>query len=164
MPTNAQHSLKTRKIIFALLLTLICIVIAYAAFQKDRPWVVPEEVKKLKNPLSPAESTLKVAKAIYIDQCAQCHGELGKGDGPESMMHSLAPADLTDAGHMRAITDGEIFYQISEGRKPMPSFKKRLTEEERWGLVLFVRSFARSNPATEKKPDPGQDTIATSKD
>ena len=164
MPTNAQHNLKTRKILFASLLALICIVIAYAALQKDRPWVVPEEAKKLKNPLSPSDCILRGAKAIYMDECAQCHGERGKGDGPESMMHSLAPADLTDAGHMRAITDGEIFYQISEGRKPMPSFKKRLTEEERWGLVLFVRSFVRPNPATEKKPDPGQDTIATSKD
>ncbi len=164
MPTNAQHNLKTRKILFASLLALICIVIAYAAFQKDRPWVVPEEAKKLKNPLSPSDSILRGAKAIYRDECAQCHGERGKGDGRESMMHSLAPADLTDAGHMNGITDGEIFYQISEGRKPMPSFKKRLTEEERWGLVLFVRSFVRPNSATEKKPDLGKDTAASSKD
>jgi mono/diheme cytochrome c family protein len=40
------------------------------------------------------------------------------------------------------LTDGEIYYQITEGRKPMPSFKKRLTEEQRWQLVLLVRSFA----------------------
>ena len=42
---------------------------------------------------------------------------------------------------MSATTDGELFYQISEGRKPMPAFKKRLTEEQRWQLVLLVRSF-----------------------
>jgi mono/diheme cytochrome c family protein len=139
-------------------------VIAYAVLQKDRPWVVPEEVKKLKNPLSPSEPVLKGAKAIYMAECAQCHGEHGKGDGPEAMMHSSAPADLTDAGHMKGITDGEIFYQISEGRKPMPSFKKRLTEEERWELVLFVRSFARPNTPIEKKLDPGKDTATSSKD
>jgi mono/diheme cytochrome c family protein len=40
------------------------------------------------------------------------------------------------------LTDGEIFYQISEGRKPMPSFKKKLSEAQRWQLVLLVRSFA----------------------
>ncbi len=163
MPTNAQLSLKTRKILFASLLAVICIVMAYAAFQKDRPWVVPEEAKKLKNPLSSSDSILRGAKAIYMDECAQCHGERGKGDGPESMMHSLAPADLTDAGHMNGITDGEIFYQISEGRKPMPSFKKRLTEEERWGLVLFVRSFVRASLDMEKQPDPGKEATATPK-
>jgi mono/diheme cytochrome c family protein len=153
MSTDAQISLKTRKILFASLLALICIVIVYAAFQRDRPWVVPEEVKKLKNPLTPSESTLKAARGIYMDDCAQCHGERGKGDGPEALMHSPAPADLTDAGHMNGVTDGEIFYQISEGRKPMPSFKKRLTEDERWGLVLLVRSFTRPPAAAEKNPD-----------
>jgi mono/diheme cytochrome c family protein len=153
MSTDAQISLKTRKILFASLLALICIVIVYAAFQRDRPWVVPEEVKKLKNPLTPSESTLKAARGIYMDDCAQCHGERGKGDGPEALMHSPAPADLTDAGRMNGVTDGEIFYQISEGRKPMPSFKKRLTEDERWGLVLLVRSFTRPPAAAEKNPD-----------
>ena len=153
MTAVAQPKLKTRKILFASLLALICIVIVYAALQRDRPWVVPEEVKKLKNPLAPSESTLKAARRIYTDECAQCHGERGKGDGPEAIMHSPAPADLTDAGHMNTVTDGEIFYQISEGRKPMPSFKKRLTEDERWGLVLLVRSFTRPPAASEKNPD-----------
>jgi len=153
MTAVAQPNLKTRKILFASLLALICIVIVYAALQRDRPWVVPEEVKKLKNPLAPSESTLKAARRIYTDECAQCHGERGKGDGPEAIMHSPAPADLTDAGHMKTVTDGEIFYQISEGRKPMPSFKKRLTEDERWGLVLLVRSFTRPPAAREKNPD-----------
>jgi mono/diheme cytochrome c family protein len=152
MSTDAQLNLKTRKILFVSLLVLICIVLVYAEFQKDRPWVVPEEVKKLKNPLKPSESTLRVAKTIYTDECAECHGEYGKGDGPKAMMHAPAPADLTDARQMNTVTDGEIFYQISEGRKPMPSFKKRLTEEQRWGLVLFVRSFSQPTDATEQKP------------
>jgi mono/diheme cytochrome c family protein len=63
-------------------------------------------------------------------------------------MYDPAPGNLTDAKHMSTRTDGELFYQISQGRKPMPSFKKRLTEEQRWQLVLLVRSFAESSPAT----------------
>jgi mono/diheme cytochrome c family protein len=149
MSTDAQISLKTRKILFASLLAIICVALVYAALQKDRPWVVPEEVKRLKNPLPPSEPTLKAARTIYLDECAQCHGEHGKGDGPEAMMHSPAPADLTDAGRMNTVADGEIFYQISEGRKPMPSFKKRLTEDQRWGLVLLVRSL--SAPSADTK-------------
>src|SRR5258708_12240409 len=121
MPTNAQRNLKTRKILFGSLLALICIVIAYAAFQKDRPWVVPEEAKKLKNPLSSSDSILRGAKAIYMDECAQCHAERGKGDGPESMMHSLPPADLTDPGHMTCLTYGQICYQLSPAPTPTPS-------------------------------------------
>ena len=164
MPTDAQLKLKTRKILFVALLAVICLVIAYAAFQKDRPWVVPEEIKKLKNPLQASESNLKAARGIYVDECAQCHGERGRGDGPEAMMHSPAPADLTDAGHMNGLTDGEIFYQISEGKKPMPSFKKRLTEEQRWGLVLFVRSLTWPTAAAEKNVTPGKDTATPRKE
>ncbi len=163
MSTDAQPNLKTRKILFASLLVLICIALVYAAFQRDKPWIIPEEVKKLKNPVAPTESTLKAARGIYMEECAQCHGERGKGDGPEAMMHDPPPADITDTRHMNTVTDGEIFYQISEGRKPMPSFKKRLTEDQRWGLVLLVRSFARPLAVTEAKPEPGKDITSPSK-
>jgi len=163
MSSDTRRNLKTRKLLFASILALICTVIAYAVFQSDRPWVVPEEIKKLKNPLLPSETTLKAARRVYVDECAQCHGDHGKGDGPEAAMHSPAPADFTDAGHMNGVTDGGIFYQISEGRKPMPSFKKRLTEEQRWGLVLFVRSFSRRNSSEAKNPDTGNDATTPAK-
>jgi mono/diheme cytochrome c family protein len=150
MAPDAQRNRKTRKLLFLALLALICVVIVNAVFQSDRPWVIPEEVKKLKNPLQPSEAAMKAARGIYANECAQCHGERGKGDGPEAAMHSPAPTDLTYAAHMNSVTDGGIYYQISQGRKPMPSFKKRLSEEQRWGLVLLVRSFAA--PSEVRKP------------
>jgi len=51
------------------------------------------------------------------------------------------------------MTDGELFWKISEGRRPMPEFKKRLTEEQRWQLVNYVRTFA-PKPAPAPKPTP----------
>jgi len=151
MSADAQANLKTRRILFVVLLALICIVLVYAIFQNDKPWVVAEEVKRLKNPIASSEATLKAARGIYLDECAQCHGERGKGDGPEAAMHSPSPSDITDSKHMNTVTDGELFYQISEGRKPMPSFKGRLTEDQRWGLVLFVRAL--SGSAAPRIPD-----------
>jgi len=166
MSTDTQPNLKTRKTLFAVLLVLICTALVYTAFQRDKPWVVPEEVKRMKNPLAASEPNLKAAWGIYIDECAQCHGERGKGDGPEAAMHSPAPSDITDSKHMNTVTDGQVFYQISEGRKPMPSFKKRLTEDQRWGLVLFVRTLSGSvaPPIPEKMPDASKKTTASSKD
>jgi len=163
MPSNAPRNLKLRKILFGSLLGLICIVVVYAVYQQKKVWAVPEEVKKLKNPLPPSESNRKAAMALYQDKCAQCHGDAGKGDGPEAMMHDPSPADLTDARHMNTLTDGEIFYQISEGRKPMPSFKKRLTEDQRWQLVLLVRAFAQPAVTPEQKPDGGKKPASSSK-
>ncbi|HET8921530.1 MAG TPA: c-type cytochrome [Candidatus Acidoferrum sp.] len=142
MSANPPSNLKIRKILFASVLVLICITLIYSGYQQNKPWVVPEEVKKLKNPVPPSESALKAAGALYMEECAQCHGDHGKGDGPEAAMHRPSPADLTDPARMNSVTDGEIFYQIAEGRRPMPSFKNRLTQDQRWQLVLFVRSFS----------------------
>src|SRR5256884_716830 len=89
-----------------------------------------------KNPLPASPSTLNAAREIYFDECVQCHGERGQGDGPQAKSHYPLPADLTDPKLLRNVTDGEIFYQISQGRRPMPSFKNRLTQDQRWQLVL----------------------------
>jgi mono/diheme cytochrome c family protein len=146
MRTPPQRNLALRKVLFAFVLALIVLSLILAVVQ-NREWVIPEEARKLKNPVAPSAAVMASARLIYLDKCAQCHGDSGKGDGPEGKMYDPAPGNLTDAKHMSTRTDGELFYQISQGRKPMPSFKKRLTEEQRWQLVLLVRSFAESSPA-----------------
>jgi len=138
---NSEAGRNLRKALLAGVFVLICIAIGLAVFHRA-PWVVPIPDKERKNPLSASEANLAVAKKIYNDQCANCHGDGGKGDGSDAMMYDPTPSDLTDAAKMSKRTDGEIYYQLTEGRKPMPSFKKKLTEEQRWQLVLFVRSLA----------------------
>ncbi len=145
MPASSKthNSLRLRKLLFASLLAVICIAILVAVYQ-NREWKVPEEAKLRQNPVQPSPAALASARTIYLDKCTQCHGETGKGDGPDATMYYPSPASFTDTKRMKAVTDGELFYQISQGRKPMPSFKKRLTEEQRWQLVILVRSFAAS--------------------
>jgi len=48
---------------------------------------------------------------------------------------------------MNSVSDGELFYKISEGHRPMPGFRKRFTEQQRWQLVIFIRSFGGSTAA-----------------
>jgi mono/diheme cytochrome c family protein len=143
-----------RKFLLACTIALIFLSIGFAAFQKT-PWIVPLAEKARINPLTASDANISAAKQIYAANCANCHGDSGKGDGSDAMMYDPPPADLTDAAHMSKVTDGEIYYQITEGRKPMPSFKRRLTEEQRWQLVLLVRSFAGapSTPPPAKQPD-----------
>jgi len=141
MTTRAQSALRLRKLIFILLLFAIFAAIGFAVYQNSR-WNVPEEAKRRQNPIAPSPDALAAARRIYLDKCVQCHGETGKGDGSDAKMYFPAPASFADAARMSTVTDGELFYEISQGRKPMPAFKKRLTEEQRWQLVLLVRSFA----------------------
>lgn len=152
MPANPPRALWFRKVFFAATLLLICALVIHWVTQENKPWVVPPQFKSLKNPLTLSESNLNAARQIYMDGCAQCHGDRGKGDGPEARSHYPLPADLTDPKLLANTPDGEIFYQISEGRRPMPSFKRRLTEDERWQLVLLVRSFSRQPAASGNAP------------
>jgi hypothetical protein len=152
MPTSASPNFKLRKILFSSSLALIGLTVVYFIYQQNKPWIVPEEFKSLKNPLLPSESNLNSARQLYGEECAQCHGNHGEGDGPQARTHSPLPADLTDAARMAKVTDGEIFYQITEGRRPMPSFKNRLTQDQRWQLVLLVRSFSPPIVAPKLKP------------
>jgi mono/diheme cytochrome c family protein len=141
------------KVMFLLVLGIVVVAIVYSAVNKAPwSWPVPEEAKQLKNPLQATAPALKSAREVYRDKCAQCHGDSGRGDGRDASRYDPAPTDFTDTKRMSAVTDGELFYKISEGKKPMPRFKNKLSEDQRWELVLLIRSFAQSaTPPTNNK-------------
>jgi mono/diheme cytochrome c family protein len=136
-------------------LLLVAAGSAVYAFFHPGPWIVPEEAKQVVNPLKASQADLPGARKLYLDKCAECHGDTGKGDGPQGKMYDPLPSNLTDAAHMNSVSDGELFYKISEGHRPMPAFRKRLTEEQRWQLVLFLRSLTAATPPAPASPSSG---------
>jgi mono/diheme cytochrome c family protein len=146
MPINSPNAVRVRKLLLGLIFVTLCVVAVFAYYE-NTPWKVPEEAKRRPNPIEPSASGLAAGRSIYMDKCTQCHGQTGKGDGPDAASYYPSPTSLIDAKHMSSVTDGEIFYQISQGRKPMPAFKKKLSEEQRWQLVLYVRSLAPVPPS-----------------
>ena len=134
-----------------LALLLIAALLAAGWAVAHESWPAPAEAKKLKNPVAPTPDNLATARGIWMDKCANCHGDKGAGDGPEAMMYDPAPPALNDAHMMGEMTDGEIFWKIGEGRKPMPSFKKQLTDEQRWQVVNFLRTLV-VRPAPKTPP------------
>jgi mono/diheme cytochrome c family protein len=155
MGKASKQARRLRLILFVGALALIVVSVVLAMLHRG-PWVVPPADKARKNPLPATPANLAAAKPIYGNKCSDCHGDTGKGDGPDAMMYDPSPSDLTDAAKMNKLTDGEIFYQITEGRKPMPAFKKKLSEEQRWQLVLFVRSLATPTNQTAPLATAGQ--------
>ena len=144
-----------RKILFACTIGLIFMSIGFAALQKPN-WDAPPDIKQMKNPVAPTAANRKEAQSIFDEKCSNCHGDTGKGDGSDAMMYDPPPADLTDTKRMSKFTDGELYYKITVGKKPMPSFEKRLTEQQRWEMVLLVRSLANSSEV--KKLDNANET------
>jgi mono/diheme cytochrome c family protein len=150
MSVAPKRSHALPKAMFLLILAIIAVAIVYFAANKAPwSWPVPEEAKRLKNPLQSTAPALKSAREVYGDKCAHCHGNTGKGDGRDANRYDPAPTDFTDAKRVNGATDGELFYKISEGKKPMPVFKNRLSEDQRWELVLLIRSFATAPAATQ---------------
>jgi len=108
-----------------------------------KPWVVPASAKRVKNAVPVTKATLAAAGTLYMENCALCHGDAGKGDGPGAQAINVKPANFTDAKMMRAETDGSIFWKMSTGRGPMPAWKDVLTEKERWELVGYIRKLGK---------------------
>jgi mono/diheme cytochrome c family protein len=143
---DARQKLRLRKFLFVALLALVALSIVLGVTHRGE-WNIPEEAKRRENPVLSSPQALDAARILYDDHCERCHGKTGRGDGVDATKFSTSPRDLTDTRRMSAQSDGELFYKISEGRRPMPEFKTKLTEEQRWQLVLLRRSLA----GTDKK-------------
>ena len=72
-------------------------------------------------------------------QCKSCHGLKGLGDGPKSESLDIFSGDFSK-DEIQSLSDGSLFWKISEGRKPMPSFKEKLSDTERWQVVTYIRT------------------------
>ncbi len=112
-------------------------------YRDTGPWVVPEAAKAIANPVPATSAGMIAGASLYSDNCARCHGDRGDGDGPDAKMYRPPPAALSSAMRSNHMSDGEIFWKITEGRRPMPGFKKDLTDEQRWQLVNFLRTLAK---------------------
>ena len=127
-----------RKKMLTVLLLLMFAIIGSAFFQQE-DWKAPASADAKKNPLTADATTLAAGKAVYVKECQTCHGKKGKGDGPGAKDLDKPAGDFTKA-KMQSQTDGALFWKTSEGRKPMPMFKKKLTEEKIWQTIIYMRT------------------------
>lgn len=77
-----------------------------------------------------------VTIVAWSQNCTQCHGQLGRGDGPRGPM--LKATNLSDPAWQSAVTDEQIAASIKVGRGAMPSFKQ-LPDVTIANLVKLVR-------------------------
>jgi mono/diheme cytochrome c family protein len=103
------------------------------------------EAAKLKNPVPADAASLEAGKKLYTEQCAGCHGDAGKGDGPmAAYTGEPLPSDLSDVEWSHGSTDGEIYTIIRDGidGTAMKDFAKDLKETEIWQVVNYVKTLA----------------------
>jgi mono/diheme cytochrome c family protein len=108
--------------------------------QAQTPWAAPESEKAKKNPAPNDKKTIEQGAKVAKVNCVSCHGDKGKGNGPAAVALNPKPADWTSK-RVQDEPDGEIFWKITTGRGPMPSWR-HLPENDRWALVRYLRTLA----------------------
>jgi len=78
---------------------------------------------------------IAAGKTIYEANCVACHAADGSGAVPG------AP-DFTEAGTMASQASQALFEVVGEGRGEMPSFEGKLSEDQQWQVVDYLRPFS----------------------
>ena len=94
-----------------------------------------------RNPFTPDAELLRIGAKVYVDTCLACHGETGLGDGPAGVGLDPPPAELVV--HVPLHSDADIFGFVNEGipRTAMAALGERLTDNEIWHVVNYIRTF-----------------------
>ena len=123
---------------------IVMFVTALMAFMpktQNDPWPVPDKYKNMANPVKSDATSIATGKELYSQHCKSCHGTKGKGDGPKAAQLDTESGDFTKPDFQKQ-TDGSLFYKTFEGRKDMPSFKKKIPEaNDVWAVVNYMRTF-----------------------
>ena len=113
-------------------------VIALPAEAKDAAGVI--------NPLLPTAEVLLAGRHTYKTQCGVCHGADGiSAHAP--MAKYLAGVPQLNVVGLGAMSDGEVFHIVSNGKARMPAMASRMTVDERWAMIHYLRVLARTNAA-----------------
>jgi copper transport protein len=102
--------------------------------------VVPPTALPAVNPVPATGASFSRGELVYRQSCLSCHGVAGRGDGPAGAGQRPPPADLGRhmvAGH----TDGELYTWVTDGipGTAMPGFGDRLSAEDRWDAINYIR-------------------------
>ena len=122
----------------AFVLVALSIASIQATFQQSQ-WKAPATSDQKKNPITSDETSVAAGKVVYTKECFSCHGKKGKGDGPASIALPIPAGDMSSKVTLLQ-SDGAIFWKIAEGKPPMPSFKKKLKEEQLWQVINYMRT------------------------
>ena len=99
---------------------------------------LPAEAALRLNPVRMTAASVDRGGDLYRDNCYRCHGRFGAGDGPDAAGLRVRPANLHHVTRHHA--DGELAHVIRDGSDPMPAWGDKLSDEEIWHVVNYVRS------------------------
>jgi mono/diheme cytochrome c family protein len=111
------------------------------------------------DPLPVTEENLLRGKEVFLQRCVGCHGQKGDGKGPGARFLSPPPADFTDKMDACCGGDtgpGDFYYRILRGwtGTGMENFGERLSVDDIWRVVLFVKTIPNGTLRKNVIPEP----------
>lgn len=107
---------------------------------KGKEWKVPAADAGKKSTVKAGDAAaISEGKAIWGKDCKSCHGVKGLGDGTKAEKIDITCGDFSSK-EFQSKSDGSLFYYTKIGRKPMPSFKEKLSDSEIWAVVAYMRT------------------------
>ncbi len=144
-----------KKYIFKISVAFLFSSIFFLQLNAQR-WDIPADKKAKNSYIRFDNNTAKEGEAVYNKNCKSCHGDPAQGNGIKTL--NPIPPDLASS-LAQELTDGELFYILNIGRNAMPSFKNTLSEEERWKVISFIRSFNNKYVQIVSKTDPNKSKL-----
>lgn len=80
--------------------------------------------------------------ALYLENCAPCHGPEGNGDGPTVANLPGPPTKFADPAALWERSPAQLFHTTKFGRleKLMPPWQNRLNDQQIWQAVAYAWS------------------------
>lgn len=114
--------------------------VKFSAKSADGEWVrgLPIEVNNQRLDLGQDKFTLF---------CSVCHGAAGDGNGI-TKEYGMVATPTFHSDRLRAMPEGEIFNTITNGKGQMLGYKDKLSVDERWAVIAYLRTLQRAQQAT----------------
>ena len=128
--------MKSLKLIFA---SALLMLISFSLLAQPKPWIVPANFKTMKNPVAAGDASTKAGLVLYTKNCASCHGKAGLGDGVKARSLKNFPGDFSKADFQKQ-SDGDLYYKSKIGRDEMPKYEGKLSDDDIWNVVNYMRT------------------------
>jgi mono/diheme cytochrome c family protein len=106
------------------------------------------DVSNIKEPWMPSDDLVAHGQQLYKTNCAMCHGDSGKGDGPAGGSLNPKPRNLVEGKWKKGGGRLGLYDVLANGIEgsSMQSYK-HMPAVDRWALVHYINSITENKVA-----------------